>query len=116
MRIADAIDQAQPSGESALLDAIKVAIEVTDRAEGVEDAIRGVVVLTDGRDTTSQIRLHDLILMRSKSDECLVSQEDNGLVNQCTENQIDPGESGELAWLLKPSIKSRFSSLESATR
>ena len=36
-------------GETALYDAIKAGIVMTDTARGLDDAIRAVVVVTDGR-------------------------------------------------------------------
>ena len=89
LKIADAVSQAQARGESALYDAIEVGIRMTDEAQGEEEAIRGVVVLTDGKATIGTTRLHDLIEMRSKSDEHLVWEEDGSLVDQITGSLID---------------------------
>ena len=60
-------------GATALYDAIKEGIEMTDEAEGPEDAIRAVVVLTDGRANRGQVMLHDLIQMSSR-DELPIQQ------------------------------------------
>ena len=92
-RITDAVDEARAQGESALYDAIKVGIQMTDEAPGEEEAIRGVVVLTDGKNTTGDTRLHDLIVIRSGS-ECLVEEVGDDklgykLVDQCTETPVD---------------------------
>ena len=55
-------------GSTALYDAIKEGIEMTDQAEGPEEAIRAVVVLTDGRANRGQVKLHDLIQMSSRDE------------------------------------------------
>ena len=61
-------------GETALYDAIKAGIEMTDGADGAEAAIRAVVVLTDGRANRGQTGLGDLIQMRSQKTEALVRE------------------------------------------
>ncbi len=63
--IAAAIDGIRARGETALNDAIKIAIEMTDAAQGPEDAIRGIVVLTDGRANRCQTGLDEIIEMES---------------------------------------------------
>jgi Ca-activated chloride channel family protein len=63
--IADAVQKMQADGPTALYEAIKAGIEMTDAAEGGADAIRGVVVLTDGKANRGPTRLHDLIQMMS---------------------------------------------------
>ena len=72
-KIADAAHKMRARGETALYDAVKAAIEMTDAAEGEADAIRAVVVLTDGRANRGQTKLHDLIKMSSR-DESTVRQ------------------------------------------
>ena len=59
-------------GETALYDAIKRGIEMTDAAKGEEDAIRAVVVLTDGRANRCHTRLDDLIRMESSNERPIV--------------------------------------------
>jgi hypothetical protein len=66
--IADAVRSMRARGETALYDAIKTGIEMSDRAEGPEDAIRAVVVLTDGRANQGMIGLDDLIRMSSRNE------------------------------------------------
>ena len=66
---------------------------MTGEAPGDAKAIRGVVVLTDGMNTTGDTRLHDLIVMRVGS-ECLVKEVGNNkvgyeLVDQCTGIPVD---------------------------
>ena len=74
LRIADAVRNARAQGESALYKCIKTGIELTDEAYGDGNAIRGVVVLTDGKNTTGNTRLHEIfVAVRSKS-ECLVEE------------------------------------------
>ncbi|MFB3092322.1 MAG: VWA domain-containing protein, partial [Dehalococcoidia bacterium] len=66
--IADAAQGMRARGETALYDAIKAGIEMADAAEGPEDAIPAVVVLTDGRANRGQVKLHDLIQMSSRDE------------------------------------------------
>ena len=60
-------------GETALYDAVKAGIEMSDSAIGPHDAIRGVVVLTDGRANKGQARLHDIVRMISVSENPIAS-------------------------------------------
>jgi len=66
--IADAVQEMRARGETALYDAIKTGIEMTDAAEGEVDAIRAVVVLTDGRANRCSTHLDDLIHMTSRNE------------------------------------------------
>ena len=66
--IADAVQKIRVSGSTALYEAIKDAIYMTDAAKGDSDAIRGVVVLTDGRANEGQTRLDNLIQMMSRNE------------------------------------------------
>ena len=91
--ITETVRQALAQGESSLYDAIKAGIEMTDSRAGEEASIRGVVVLTDGKATTGDTRLHDLIVTRLES-ECLVQEEGyEGIgyrfVDQCTGNPVE---------------------------
>jgi Ca-activated chloride channel family protein len=61
-------------GETALYDAIKEAVEMTDAAEGPGDAIRAVVVLTDGKANRGVTHLDDVVTLMS-TDELKVSFE-----------------------------------------
>ncbi len=61
--IVEAVEVIRARGETALYDAVKRGIEMTDAAEGDPDAIRGVVVLTDGLANRGATRLDDLIKM-----------------------------------------------------
>ena len=72
-RIADIIDRARADGGTALYDAVKVAIEMVDRMVLQEDAIRGVVLLTDGMRNAGQVRLSDLVTLMTRN-EISVSQ------------------------------------------
>ena len=71
--MADTVHEVRAWGETALYDAIRAGIEMTDAAEGEEAAIRAVVVLTDGRANRGRNKLHDLIQM-SSSDETAIRQ------------------------------------------
>ena len=58
----------QARGGTGLYDAIKTGIEMTDAAEGEADAIRAVVVLTDGRANGCFTHLDDLIHMEATNE------------------------------------------------
>ena len=70
-RLQETVNGLSASGETALYDAIKSAIEMTDAAPGDERAIRAVVVLTDGKANRGNAKLNDII--RMESDECPVA-------------------------------------------
>ena len=67
-KIAAEVKEMRARGETALYDAIKAGIEMTDAANGPEDAIRAVVVLTDGRANRGEVELHDLIRMSTRDE------------------------------------------------
>ena len=67
-KIVEGVRAMRARGSTALYDAIQEGIELTDQAEGPEDAIRAVVVLTDGRANRGQVKLHDLIQMSSRDE------------------------------------------------
>ena len=66
--IAEAAHGMRARGETTLYDAIKAGIELSDEAEGSDEAIRAVVVLTDGRANRGEVTLRDLIQMSSRSE------------------------------------------------
>jgi Ca-activated chloride channel homolog len=63
-----AVQKMRVQGQTALYDAVKKAIEMTDAAPGDPNAIRGVVVLTDGRANTGVTGLDSLVEMYSKDE------------------------------------------------
>ena len=63
--IRDAVLAVRPGGQTALYDAIEAGIELTDAAEGAPDAIRAIVVLTDGQANKGDLMIHDIIQMMS---------------------------------------------------
>lgn len=63
--ITNTVAKAQASGYTALYDAIREAAEMTDTAAGSPEAIRAVVVLTDGKANEGETRLDDIISMTS---------------------------------------------------
>jgi hypothetical protein len=67
-RLSEGIAALNASGGTALYEAIKAAIEVSDAAAGPPDAIRAVVVLTDGKATAGQTGLSDLLTLSSRSE------------------------------------------------
>ena len=72
--IDEAVHKMRARGETALFDAIKAGIEMTDAAEGDEQAIRAVVVLTDGQANRCQTRLDNLIEMESSNNEKAITR------------------------------------------
>ena len=69
--MADTVHEMKAGGETALYDAIRAGIEMTDSAEGAEDAIRAVVVLTDGRANRGQTGMDDLVEMWSDQEHLI---------------------------------------------
>jgi len=67
-RISEVTQTLKASGGTALYDAIRQGIESSDRAPGPVDAIRAVVVLTDGKATGGTSRLSDLVTLSSRSE------------------------------------------------
>ena len=63
--LAGAVEKLRAQGGTALYDAIKTGIEMTDAAEGESGAIRAVVVLTDGRANHCETRLDNLVDMEA---------------------------------------------------
>jgi Ca-activated chloride channel family protein len=60
-RLGDAVFAMDPVGQTILYDAIRAGVELSDAAEGAENAIRAVVVLTDGRANRGVTELDDII-------------------------------------------------------
>ena len=72
--IADAVQKLNIGGGAALYDAIKVGIEMTDLAEGDPDAIRALLVLTDGQANKGTTGIDDLIIMISLPNEVPIKE------------------------------------------
>jgi Ca-activated chloride channel family protein len=66
--ISNVVQELKVQSNTALYDGIKTGIEMTDSAQGPSDAIRAVVVLTDGKANRGQTRLDSLIKMISSSE------------------------------------------------
>jgi Ca-activated chloride channel homolog len=66
--IASAVERQSAGGSTALYDAVKDAIKMSDAAPGGPDAIRAVVVLTDGQANAGSTRLDDVIRMTSRKE------------------------------------------------
>jgi Ca-activated chloride channel family protein len=66
--LAAAIEAAEAKGSTALYDAVKAAIQMVDEAPGPTDAIRAIVVLTDGKKNAGSVCLDDVIEMSSTSE------------------------------------------------
>lgn len=61
-------------GKTALYDAIRAGVEMTDSADGVPNAIRAVVVLTDGQANLGNTKVDDLINMISIPEETSIRE------------------------------------------
>ena len=66
-----AVEELSAKGETALYDAIRAGIEMTDNAPGEADAIRAVIVLTDGKANRGSSGLDDIILMASRAENII---------------------------------------------
>ncbi|MGZ6222632.1 MAG: extracellular solute-binding protein [Syntrophales bacterium] len=66
--IANAVREMRAQSDTALYDGIKRGIELTDQATGEANAIRAVVVLTDGQANTGTTKLDALITMISRNE------------------------------------------------
>ena len=67
--IAEAIDGLRAEGNTALYEAVKAGVELADGYEGVPvEAIRGVVVLTDGLANAGRVELSQLIRIQDRQE------------------------------------------------
>ena len=66
--VASAVEAMKVQTNTALYDGIDAAIKMSDSAQGRADAIRAVVVLTDGKANRGQARLDSLITMISRNE------------------------------------------------
>jgi Ca-activated chloride channel homolog len=67
--ISEAIDRLAAGGQTALYDALLNAVEMVDHYDGLQgEAIRGVVLLSDGQVTTGQVGLSQLIKVQDRSE------------------------------------------------
>jgi len=71
--ISDAVNEVQAEGYTALYDAITEGIQMTDSAKGEQNAIRAVVVLTDGQSNDGTQKLDNIIRMMSRN-ETIINQ------------------------------------------
>jgi hypothetical protein len=62
----NAIEVMGGNGATALYDAIKAGIEMTDSAPGPENAVRAIVVLTDGQACSGETHLDNIVRMTSR--------------------------------------------------
>ena len=67
-QVADAVDKSQARGGTALYDAIAAGVKMVDDASVAGDAIRGVVVLTDGKRTAGTVKLSDLVSLTTRDE------------------------------------------------
>jgi Ca-activated chloride channel family protein len=68
-----AIEGMRAEGETALYEAIMAGIRMTDEAAGPSDAIRAVVVITDGRANRGATCLDDIVTMASSRELAITS-------------------------------------------
>ena len=71
-RLTDAVTRMKPGGNTALFDAIKRGVQMSDNAAGPDGAIGAVVVLTDGV-ANHGIRLDDIVELASKQESPVTS-------------------------------------------
>ena len=64
-----AIDRAKAGGGTALYDAVKKAVEMADQYPLSGEAIRGVVLLTDGARNEGTVKLSDLVEIRDAQEQ-----------------------------------------------
>jgi Ca-activated chloride channel homolog len=88
--IANTVKKMQVVGSTALYDAIKSGIQMTDKAEGDADAIRAVVVLTDGHANRGTTRLDSIIRMVSRSETAI--REFRGFESDLSASDISGGQ------------------------
>ncbi|MBI4492237.1 MAG: extracellular solute-binding protein [Chloroflexi bacterium] len=67
-RLAEVIDRARATGGTALYDALKTGLEMVDADPSADQAIRGVVLLTDGVRTSGRVRLSDLLELTTRDE------------------------------------------------
>ncbi|MBI3979186.1 MAG: VWA domain-containing protein, partial [Chloroflexi bacterium] len=67
--IAEAVDRLQASGQTALYEAFKVGVEMVDGYDGVQgEAIRGVVVLSDGEANAGRVELSQIVRVQDRQE------------------------------------------------
>ncbi len=66
--IAETVDEQRASGGTALYDAVQAGITLADEAPLETDAIRGVVLLTDGKRTDGTVKLSDLVTLFTRGE------------------------------------------------
>jgi Ca-activated chloride channel homolog len=67
-RLAEIIDRARADGGTGIYDAVKVAVGMVDAVVLDEEAIRGVVLLTDGVRTAGEVKLSDLVTLMTRKE------------------------------------------------
>ncbi len=66
-KLTETIKKMSTNGCTALYEAIKEGVEMTDSANGAAEDNHAVVILTDGQANQGQISLHDIIKMKSRA-------------------------------------------------
>ena len=69
--LAAVVESARAEGGTALYDAVKKAVEMADAYPLSGDAIRGVVLLSDGIRTDGKVGLSDLIQLRTDQEQVI---------------------------------------------
>ena len=67
--LAAVVDSAQAGGGTALYDAVRKAVEMVDRYPLSDEAIRGVVLLTDGERNGGVVKLSDLVEIQGAQEQ-----------------------------------------------
>jgi hypothetical protein len=69
--VADAIQNAEAGGGTALYDALKQAIQMADEAQVNGEAIRGIVLLSDGMRTAGDVPLSDIVQLMTSDEKAV---------------------------------------------
>jgi Ca-activated chloride channel family protein len=72
-RVSEEAQRMVAAGQTGLYDAIAEGVRLTDQAQGADDTIRGVVVLTDGQANVGRLWLQDLVTMSSRQEVAITS-------------------------------------------
>jgi Ca-activated chloride channel family protein len=75
--LADVVEASQANGGTALYDAVKAAVTMADTYQPNLEAIRGVIVLSDGANTEGMTKLSDLFELRTANEQRLTNYNSN---------------------------------------
>ena len=82
--LAAVVESSKAGGGTALYDAVKAAVEMADKYPLPGEAIRGVVLLTDGDRTDGKVKLSDQIELRTAQEQAV-----GNFVGEASANKTD---------------------------